>query len=269
MARCKSAMWRNGQYVTPDSFPQIKEELLSDFNASDVENLSLYFHCLSRVESMLRDCARSWLDRECSSSNVRIVKTVRAGMESPGYFLKEYDAFKLLHLFRDPRGVVNSRFVSNWATSKEERKNVTRIAQRYCQNVLADYWTRKSLELRFPEQVFELISDDFMARPLYYVTALSQLFNYSAATQEAFVSRLQKAGIIANVTQLVTTEAVTVETVTKPGADFAAEKLSVADGRKLRGQRRIRKWERMLDRDQVTEIQKTCHEFYSNIQRVW
>ncbi|ELU06145.1 hypothetical protein CAPTEDRAFT_212753 [Capitella teleta] len=267
MHRCKKVMWTNGRYTTAKQFAQIKVDLTRDFNKTEILKFDSYFSCVSRVLPVLRRCAATWLDDVCRASRVRIVKTVRSGMETPGYFLKKFDNFKLIHLYRDPRGTVNSRFLSSWAASKDERKNVTRIAQRYCQNVLSDFWMRKSMELRFPDRILEVISDDFMSRPMYFVDEISKLLNLSQMVTNKFVQRLQKAGIINPPTP--DTDSVTIETVTKAPSDITTKKMTVAEGRKLKGQHRIRKWEKMLDQDQLDEIRNMCHDFYRHIHIEW
>ena len=52
------------------------------------------------------------LRKACTSAKVSIAKTVRLSMEEAETLLKADSKFKVIHLVRDPRGVLKSREIS-------------------------------------------------------------------------------------------------------------------------------------------------------------
>lgn len=270
MMKCKHAMWLNGHYVTPKEFEDHHHKVIAaKFTEEEVDKFRTFFSCLRKVEVPVRNCAQEWLDKPCLAANVRIIKTVRSPMDVPRYFLSEYPNFKLVHLFRDPRGVVNSRFTTGWAQSKHEGKKIQVIAHNYCQDVISDYWLRKSLELKYPKKILEIISDDFMLRPQIYVGNITELIGFNQKKISQLLSeKLRKAGIIGEASNTGSkTESEVVSDLGKTNS--TDEKLTPSESRKLKGESRTRKWEKMLEPKQVKEIESICSTFYQNIKFDW
>ena len=93
--------------------------------------------CLRHSRGMLGalNCI-PFLNRTCSSANVNVVKTVRLSMKQAEALLQEDPEVKVIHLVRDPRGVLRSRQVTRVGLSYHE------TAEQLCAKVVQDIKVR-------------------------------------------------------------------------------------------------------------------------------
>ena len=176
--------------------PPLLNETDNSFTPEHLAKFKDFFRCVKKYEKVARTCAQKWLDEPCRKSSVRIIKTVRANMQVADAFYDIYPNFRLVHLFRDPRGAVKSKMDSHWSHGRYELKNLTRIAQGYCQNVLSDYMLRQQLEMEHPGQSTQILSDDFMVRSLDYVEDIAELIGKNVSLMKARLRfKLRNKGI--------------------------------------------------------------------------
>ena len=74
----------------------------------------------------------SVLRKACTSAKVSIAKTVRLSMEEAETLLKADSKFKVIHLVRDPRGVLKSRQISGISWTYRM------TTEQFCSTVLQD-----------------------------------------------------------------------------------------------------------------------------------
>ena len=282
LINCKAVMWNKGQF-TRSMDAESLEQSDSQFTNQQVKNLTDYFKCLNRAESPIRTCAKKWLDNPCQKSSIRIIKTVRATMAAPRTFLHTYPNFRLLHLFRDPRGVTKSRLNISWAKSAFEGKNISRVAKSYCQNVLSDYRIRQKLEGSYPGQILQVLSDDFMVHSLDHVERIMALIGtHTNDTKLLLSKKLNRTGIKTEDTQVHRNWVESAEDDGAGGIEAADSVISgssrrllaAAEPRKrkrtqLLGEPRLSGWHNDLTWQQVKDVESTCAEFYKHIPYNW
>lgn len=104
---------------------------------------------------ILRDCMANYTAK-CERAKYRVVKTIRLEMAEVRLLLKVVPDLKVIHLLRDPRGMMCSRLFS-------KRCNVTR-AQIYqlCDRLAMDFTDRRSLERQYPTNFMQVIYEDIV-----------------------------------------------------------------------------------------------------------
>ena len=107
-----------------------------------------YAQCISKQAALISNCTHH-LQTACQSSDVRVVKTVRAAMSEMDMLFRTSPNFRLVHLIRDPRGVVYSRRKYPACRGIGKPYDATREAHIYCRNLLRDIDERRTLEARW------------------------------------------------------------------------------------------------------------------------
>lgn len=109
------------------------EQAYKDF-ASTVEE---YQSCMSKISAKTSPCLPIMQD-ECSSTSIRAIKAIRLRMETAREAMDDDDDIILLLMFRDPRGIIASRFKSGFVSANSARDKV-REAQMLCKKMTDDY----------------------------------------------------------------------------------------------------------------------------------
>lgn len=80
--------------------------------------------------------------------------------------LKTHHDVKLLHLFRDPRAIMNSRLNTKWFGLKESRFNDYKLLQDdatdLCNRMIHDYTAGIRLKLKYPDRFSFVMFEDLM-----------------------------------------------------------------------------------------------------------
>lgn len=125
-----------------------------------------YNACSGRLRRQLDDTCSSAMRNACSGRQVRAVKCVRATMDSMEPLLSELPNVRVVHLMRDPRGVVLSRMKFHDSTrnrySDGGNDSMAREAELYCRTVAKDARKRIDLERRYPGKIVSLFYEDFV-----------------------------------------------------------------------------------------------------------
>ena len=145
--RSLSSMSRNHQMAgdrsrSPSESSRLREQTLERDDA-----FHRYSQCISKQAALVSPCTHH-LQTACQSSGVRVVKTVRAVMLEMDMLFRTLPNFRLVHLIRDPRGVVNSRGKFPGCRGFGEPYNAVAEARIYCRNALRDIEERRILETR-------------------------------------------------------------------------------------------------------------------------
>lgn len=109
------------------------------------------------------------------------------------------DHLKVIHLFRDPRGILNSQLHTSWfPVEGDNEESVTKNIKVMCERLLLDFQTGKQLQMDFPDRVklvqyerFANLTD--VAENLYtFLGCLIQLSKRKSYNSLQFRGRRQK-----------------------------------------------------------------------------
>ena len=170
MSICKDVLWNNKRDKMPVHWRTY---------------LSRYEVCVRQRSMPLLRCVPK-LQEACDSSQLRVIKSVRATMDEVEPLLMNDPNFRVIHLYRDPRAVFRSRIQQGWSRSIYEmsRTPTARTAQVYCQTVLHDYKRRKELELKYPGRIKSIVYDKFMLDPERSRVEIHDFLNLASETRQ-------------------------------------------------------------------------------------
>ncbi|CAH1792608.1 unnamed protein product [Owenia fusiformis] len=114
----------------------------------------------------------------CKSRLVVLAKEVRGTMEGFTRFVQRLncsDNVKVIHLLRDPRGEINSRFKTEWT----KFPSYSLVAQQefissLCGRMLKDIRIRRELENKYPDMFMQLKYEDVTKNPIQTFEALME-----------------------------------------------------------------------------------------------
>lgn len=125
-----------------------------------------YGACYSRLRKRVDGTCSPMMKSICSDRSVRAVKSVRATMNSMEPLLRWMPNLRVIHLIRDPRGVVLSRMKFHDSTrnrySDSGNDTMVREAELYCRTVVKDIEKRHRLERLYPGKIMSVVYDDFV-----------------------------------------------------------------------------------------------------------
>ena len=203
----------------------------------------------------------------CTNKSARVIKTVRLDMDTVEQLIEKYPGnMRILHMIRDPRGVVLSRMKSSWSqlgsTNSKNAKKVldfkqvlskepksvkentgvlqrnksmsefTKEAKVYCTLALRDIQKRKEIEQRYPGTTLEIVYEDLVKNPTEIVNGI---YKFLGLRVHAEVGKWLK--------------------------QVASSK---AASQKVAG-----KWESQIPGDVVESIDKTCTDLYWEMGNKW
>lgn len=126
-----------------------------------------YLACRGHLRAAVDQKCSPMLAYTCRNRQLRVIKLVRASMESMGPLLDAFPNFRVIHLVRDPRAVTLSRknFDSSARglyTESDRDNQLTREATLYCRTVVRDVKARQRLEKLHPGKIHTIIYDDMV-----------------------------------------------------------------------------------------------------------
>ncbi|ELT90602.1 hypothetical protein CAPTEDRAFT_191989 [Capitella teleta] len=161
--RCASVLFRNETFTTQDSddlwqWPDGNHPMLKYRR-----NFQRYFQCIAKLEEPARKCAGWHLDGVCKNKQFRVIKTSRVTMDVAEKMLQNFPNYRVIHLFRDPRGVAFSRLqsASPFAFAPFESPDAGSLAKSYCKILYTDKITRIRLQHIYFDRVIGIFFDKF------------------------------------------------------------------------------------------------------------
>ena len=104
---------------------------------------------------------------DCKKSPVRVIKSVRLSLDIVRPLLQRDPALKLIHLFRDPRGIIYSRLVkTRWYPLNIKKGNFTPIERHVrllCNRMFEDAKAGRQLMDLFPNRVKLIRYEDILS----------------------------------------------------------------------------------------------------------
>ena len=160
------------------------KELLSKNNTSVTPSemsiaLQKYHTCVSHQKSVFDKCIPVLSD-ECINSKIRAAKVIRLPMENVLHLLEKDPSIRIIHLLRDPRAVVHSRYDVNLISfhvrkeSKLKDDQLVSEATILCDRMSKDIQIRLQLEKRYPTNFKEIRYEDISQNPLEIAEDISK-----------------------------------------------------------------------------------------------
>jgi len=99
----------------------------------------------------------TFIPERCKKALHRVTKVIRFSVDLCEYLLNERDNIKVIHLFRDPRAVINSRLETPWYKIPNE---IALNARSLCNKMLHDSIEGERLLLKYPSKFMFLYYED-------------------------------------------------------------------------------------------------------------
>ena len=107
----------------------------------------------------------------CKEKPSKVTKVLRQNMTVLADIFKDFPRLKVVHLLRDPRGIINSRLALNWAWWGGPL-NISKEAHLLCTKMREDIRQRQELEKRYLGLTMEFVYEDIAQDPMTYIPAL-------------------------------------------------------------------------------------------------
>ncbi|XP_048742813.2 uncharacterized protein LOC125656238 isoform X2 [Ostrea edulis] len=141
---------------------------------------NVYFNCISRPKTRetKRDTVRrciTHLQTKCKRAKSRTIKTVRLPLLTVKKLIKRLPSLKVVHLNRDPRGILNSQF----QLLINEGKNVTTAARELCGTMEEDLKTYEDFEF-CSGRILRVIYEELCQFPFIIVPKIYNFFKITS-----------------------------------------------------------------------------------------
>ena len=148
---CK--LYKYPDFLMNKSFKEFSEEK-HDWTFYKGYGWKSFTSCAEKNNSTFKECLRA-TEASCTSAKHRVIKLLRMTMDNLDILLQRNKNLKIIHLFRDPRGILSSHLRTSWFGRKHKDmqdfvKNDTKVM---CERMLIDLNAGKNLQIKFPGRV--------------------------------------------------------------------------------------------------------------------
>ncbi|XP_045163724.2 carbohydrate sulfotransferase 1-like [Mercenaria mercenaria] len=127
-----------------------------------------------KTKMQFKLCLHRYIPRKCKNATHRVAKVLRLSTDLLGDILRARENLKVIHLFRDPRAIINSRIETTWyPTHKEEQ--IIQNAKALCNKMLYDFQEGQKLLKLYPDRFKFVYYEDLSESPS---GKSKELFNY-------------------------------------------------------------------------------------------
>ena len=142
-----------------------------------------YRHC--RKNNATKRACLHVMERFCKVARHRVTKILRLSVDNLENILVRNPNIKVIHLFRDPRAVINSRLTTDWYylkdnTNDTDFKAIRRNADGLCRRMTHDLKTGLKLRSKFPKRFAFLLYEDIYSN---LQNKASHLYRYIGMTE--------------------------------------------------------------------------------------
>lgn len=195
------------------------------------EAMGKYRECINDLRTSIKRCIEI-SRRNCMASKLRVMKSVRTSMKSVSLLMQALPSLRVIHLVRDPRGVVLSRMRQPSFRGTASNGSLTEEAKFFCRDVARELKLRKKLEKQYPGRIMEVIYEKFVQDPLDYS---KRVYDHIGVPLPDYIEEF-------------------IQKNTRGKTDSVAKSL---------------KWQSKLTYGNVLKIKKYCQYFYENFQHEW
>ncbi|XP_060596083.1 carbohydrate sulfotransferase 1-like [Ruditapes philippinarum] len=107
-----------------------------------------------------KTCFQRHMPKKCKDSTHKVTKVLRLTTDLLATVLQSRDNLKVIHLFRDPRAIINSRIETDWYPAKTD-KMIIENAKSLCNKMLYDFREGQKVQKLFPDRFRFLYYEDF------------------------------------------------------------------------------------------------------------
>ena len=112
-----------------------------------------YKNCKQNPSNTLKTCLRA-AEPGCISAKHRIIKLLRMTLDNLELLLQKNKHLKVVHLFRDPRAIINSHINTGWfGYDQYDPIFIVGDAGVTCQRMMTDIQTGKQLQQKYPGRI--------------------------------------------------------------------------------------------------------------------
>lgn len=119
-----------------------------------------------------------YAQKQCTKSRHKVAKVLRLSVDNFENFLTARPDIKVIHLFRDPRAIINSRIETSWYPAKSEA-TVLQNAQALCARMKVDFAGGIKLLEKYPDRFRFLYYEDLNEEPMVKVRLLYKFLKMS------------------------------------------------------------------------------------------
>ena len=112
----------------------------------------------------------SAVKKRCEDARIRVFKTIRLRMSQVEELMDAFPKMKVIHLVRDPRGMINSQLKTKLV--KKSGKPLQTIVSKYCRNIEDDVRLNQYLSRNKQGRIRLVKYEDLAEYPFQIVTAL-------------------------------------------------------------------------------------------------
>jgi hypothetical protein len=144
---------------------------------------AVYYNCISlpNARETKRDTVKrciTYLQTKCKEAESRTIKTVRLPLLTVKKLIKRLPSLKVIHLIRDPRGILSSQF----GLYINEGKSVSFAARTLCGAMKRDLRTYEDFEF-CGGPVLRVIYEELCQFPIIVVSKIYDFFNITLSKQ--------------------------------------------------------------------------------------
>ncbi|XP_053391392.1 carbohydrate sulfotransferase 1-like [Mercenaria mercenaria] len=119
-------------------------------------------------------CLQKYIPEKCKNATHRVAKVLRLSTDLLEDILRARENLKVIHLFRDPRAIINSRIKTRWYPASKENE-IIEVAKSLCYKMLYDFQEGQKLLKLFPDRFKFIYYEDLNENPF---NKSEELFKY-------------------------------------------------------------------------------------------
>ncbi|XP_060599263.1 uncharacterized protein LOC132752885 isoform X2 [Ruditapes philippinarum] len=146
-------------------------------------------------------CFQRHIPKSCKDSKHKVTKVLRLTTDLLTPVLQSRANLKAIHLFRDPRAIINSRIETDWYPSNTTKSGIEN-AESLCNKMLYDFREGQKVQQLFPDRFRFIYFEDFSVDILNRSKILYKYLGMN--TNEKYYPEILKLSALKNATSVET-----------------------------------------------------------------
>lgn len=136
-----------------------------------VTNPNPYLSCIKRLTDRVNECS-NYYHTACSQAEVLTLKVIRLAVAQVRGLLQRNPSLKIVHLVRDPRGIILSRKLAY-----DLPRGIAGGARHLCQQMREDLQAYHNISRDFPQSILQIRYEDMANSPMEMLETLYKYLN--------------------------------------------------------------------------------------------